>query len=52
MTPELREVLVDLLDDLQNGWELCLSKGTAGYDLPKESNDYIRDLLEKNLEAK
>lgn len=52
MTLELKEVLLDLLDDLQNGWELCLSKGMAGYDLPKEANDYIRKLIEKDLEAK
>ncbi len=52
MTPELKEVLLNLLDDLQNGWELCLAKGMAGYDLPTEANDYIRELLEKNLEAK
>ena len=52
MNPELREDLTDLLNDLRNGWELCASRGMAGYDLPVEVTAYIRKMLEEALEGK
>ena len=52
MSGELREELTDILNDLQNGFELCAAKGMAGYDLSGDANAYIRNLLKEALEGK
>lgn len=47
----LKDDLYDLLDDLRDGWRLCAAKGMGGYDLSEYINDYIVQLMEKDLEG-
>lgn len=49
MDEELVSDIIDILNEIDDGWEFCMSRGMVGHNLSEGVTEYIASFLRKQL---